>query len=619
MENSVKLDDSLKKDVEFVEEFSDQVRQGHIEAKECRDYVNNIQVSEEDRKIIEGRGQPVIIDNQIASKTDYFMGIERQTRTDPKAFPRTPQHEEDADAITDGLRYACDNGEWDIERSEAFDNLIVEGIEGYSVVVEKNPKGEYEIFPRRIAWDRLIYDYRSTDRYFRDSKRKGVVIWMDEDDAKTRFKNKHDLIEQSINAGDDEDDLFEDKPTDFSWNDKAGRRLKVVDLYELKGGVWLHKIFSKEGYFVEPAPSKYLDEFGRPDCPIELGSAYIDKDNDRFGLVRRMISLQDMVNKMLSKYMHYMNSNQTWGNERGPDATQAKKQANLPNGHFSLKGDAKYGEAFGIVSQDNKAVGTFTILQQAMQSLSQIGGSSIVDEADSGRAKELAAQNKLMELGPVLDTHRQVSKRVYKQIYNRMKQFWTEPKWVRITDDENVPKFTQLNERVTYRQALMEKFDEIPQEVANHPGLNDEFVRNNVSEIDVDIILEESQDVITVQQETFQVLANLAEKYGKEEVPFEEMVRLSNMPNKNAFLERTKGNEQQRQKQAETQAQKQQEIEELQKKSIILDMEGKEIRNEEVDSKISLNEAKTAEITENAEAQGIENELVTESVIANTV
>lgn len=96
------------------------------------------------------------------------------------------------------------------------------------------------------------------------------------------------------------------------------------------------------------------------------------------------------------------------------------------------------------------------------------------------------------------------------------------------------------------------------------PGQLDRVVgvENPVSEIDVDIILNEAPDVVTIQQEQFEVVARLAEVYGPQEVPFEEVIKLSSLRNKEEFLERTKGNEEQQQAaQEEAQTLQQQQVE----------------------------------------------------------
>ena len=66
------------------------------------------------------RGQPPVIDNRIKTKIDYLVGLEKQQRVKPKAFPRTPQHEDDADGATEALRYVAEQREL---RGEALRRL----------------------------------------------------------------------------------------------------------------------------------------------------------------------------------------------------------------------------------------------------------------------------------------------------------------------------------------------------------------------------------------------------------------------------------------------------------------------------------------------------------------
>ncbi len=555
-----------KKLLDYVESFVEKTHLGHEEARTRRSYVNNQQWTEEEKRKIRARKQPVITDNAIKRKTDYFLGIERQTRTDPKAYPRTPDHDEAGEAFTDALRFVCDNNDWDIERSEGFDCLIVEGIEGYIVATENVPdrrKGmDVNITLNHIPWDRIIYDPHSRDRFFRDCKYKGVVTWMDEVDVLEMFPDAEEAVSDSYRHA-DHDDVFDDRPNKAVWTDKKRKRLKVIQLYYQEKGAWKHAVFTQGGFLVEPEDSPYHDEFGRPDCPIELAGAYIDKDNDRYGLVQDMISLSDMNNKLLSKSTHILNSSQTWGNQQGPEAKEAKKAAQNPNGHFELTGKAKFGEDFGIIPTDNKAMQVQGLLQYVRQSLDQIGGNSMVGGSESGRSKEIDQQTKNMELGPVLDTHRQCSKHVYRQIWSRIKQFWTDERWIRVTDDEDNLKWVSLNRPQTYREALEAKFGQVPPQAEGDPNLdqprldemgNPVLVQNDVAEIDVDIIIEDAPDIINIQQEQFSVMAKLAETYGPEHVPFEEVLKLSTLRNKDAFIERTKGSEQQ-QAQAAQQAQ----------------------------------------------------------------
>jgi hypothetical protein len=73
------------------------------DAERDRDYVDGKQLSSDELAELDRRGQPPVIDNRIKTKIDYLVGLEKQQRVKPKAFPRTPQHEADADAATESL------------------------------------------------------------------------------------------------------------------------------------------------------------------------------------------------------------------------------------------------------------------------------------------------------------------------------------------------------------------------------------------------------------------------------------------------------------------------------------------------------------------------------------
>jgi hypothetical protein len=64
------------------------------------------------------------------------------------------------------------------------------------------------------------------------------------------------------------------------------------------------------------------------------------------------------------------------------------------------------------------------------------------------------------------------------------------------------------------------------------PRLNEVVeVRNNVQEMDVDIIMTDSPNTESLWQETFESLMELAKAYGPEAVPFSVALELSRLPN----------------------------------------------------------------------------------------
>src|SRR5690606_11148416 len=143
----------------------------------------------------------------------------------------------------------------------------------------------------------------------------------------------------------------------------------------------------------------------------------------------------------------------------------------------------------------------------------------------SGRAIQAQQSGGVVELGPIYDVHRGWKRRIYRQIWYRIKQFWDEERWVRVTDEESNVKFVGLNRQLTERDRIASELGIEPDQVERAlaqmgavalPGALDQpaGIENEVSKIDVDIILREAPDTISIQQEQFAEIVNLAQVYG---------------------------------------------------------------------------------------------------------
>ena len=167
------------------------------DAERDRDYVDGKQLTSDELAELARRNQPPVIDNRIKTKIDYLVGLEKQQRVKPKAFPRTPRHEADADAATESLRYVAEAEDYEAKRSAVWRNMLVEGIGGFRVYAEPSryappfdpmnssalTQPEYDICLQRIGWDRLFFDPHSAETDFSDACYLGIVTWMDFDDA----------------------------------------------------------------------------------------------------------------------------------------------------------------------------------------------------------------------------------------------------------------------------------------------------------------------------------------------------------------------------------------------------------------------------------------------------
>lgn len=503
----------------------------------ARDYVDGAQLTAGEEAELKRRGQPPVVFNLTRRKVEWLKGLEVKQRTDPKAFPRTPQHQEDAESVTDAIRFVCDDQDWDSVRSECYDNFLVEGFGGCEVIHKpkkmRNPRNsssmspavEYDVVINHYPWDRLFYDPHSRKADFSDARYKGVVLWMDHADFARKFPDQKDHVEALFSET--STDTYDDKPANI-WVDANRKRIRVLMIWYREGDAWHWCKFIK-GTKLQGGESPYEDEDGESVCPLIMGSAYIARDNSRYGVVRDMFSPQDEVNKRRSKALHGINSRQTVGVQGAVESVAAlKRELAKPDGHVEVSLEAYEVAAhagtkpFDILPTGDQTSGQIALMEGAEKHMDIIGANAALagetGESASGRAVLARQQGGMIELAALTDRLHRFTREVYRHIWMRIRQFWTAERWIRVTDDEANARFVGLNVPVTLEQKLGEMDQQQAQAVALRLGLYPGDprlqaaigIKNNVSELDVDIILEEVPDRVTLEGEVFEALL----KYG---------------------------------------------------------------------------------------------------------
>lgn len=490
-------------------------------AERDRDYYDNKQWTSDEKKTIEARGQPVTTHNAIQRKVDYMSGLERQTRRDPKAFPRTPGDEGAAQAATDALRYATENADWDVVRSAAWDNLIVEG-ECAIMVGAKNSKQGIDPDLTHIRWDRFFADPHAAKADFSDAAYMGFITWDDVENAKALFPGKDDILETTLSDA-SKFDTYDDKPKWRLWADHKRKRVRYAEIYYRRGQVWYRCVFTKAGHLLAPEPSPYLDENGEPENPIKAVCLRRDRDNNTYGDVRIMISPQDGLNKGISKAIHTFTMRQSRVSRgAGVDADTVKKELAKPDGSIVADKDE-----FEVLPTNDIGAAALNMMQISMGFIDGLGANASLQgkqEQDlSGRALLAQQQGGMVELARAMDRLRMLSLAVYRSTWFRIKQFWTGERWIRVTDDERVPRFVGLNKPVTMLEAAQEQLAPMLQDPQTRPQAELQLgllardpmaqqpvkIENPVAEIDVDIVIDEGMDTPTIQSEQFDTITKI--------------------------------------------------------------------------------------------------------------
>lgn len=523
MENGINSNEvTHDKLLKYYEDAESSTYDARTASNKARDYFDGKQWTSEEKKELNNRKQPALVKNRIKSKVNYLTGAEVQTRTDPRAYPRTPEHSEEAESVTDALRFVWDNADGDEIRSEVKEEQIVEGIGAAEVIGEKRGD-DVEIVINHIPFDRFFYDPHSRKKDFSDARYKGIIAWMDFAVAKEKYSNKVDVIEATQDSGDSTDESYDDRPREQCWINASRKRVKVIQLYWQENGTWMVSHLTKGGYLIDPIESPYVDEYGKPDCPIEAVSAYVDRENNRYGVVADMISPQDEVNKRSSKALHLLNTRQArYDKNYMGNMTKEQIRAELakPDGIIDAP-----REAFEILQTNDMAAGNLQLLQEAKMEMEVTGPNASMqgkqDGDQSGRAILAQQQGGMVEISRLLDSGRNWDRRMYRQIWNRIRQYWTEQKWIRVTDDDKGARFVGLNQPLTVRDEIEMELQNIPEGperdfvqqelMKNDPQLDQVVgIRNEVARMDVDIIVQESPDMVNLQGEEFEQLSAMA-------------------------------------------------------------------------------------------------------------
>ncbi len=537
--------------VEYFVDSEDSTQASRLLSERDADYYDGNQLTSEELKTLAQRKQPPVINNRIKPKIDYMLGAELKTRTDPKAFPRNPQTDEDAaNAATDSLRYVCDRTKFERVRSLCYEDGLKYGSYGSQMVV--TPKGsDYNIDVVHVPWDRMFWDPHSRAKDFSDSKYKGVVIWQDKEDALDSplytAKNKATHISDNSEST-NSTETYGDKPQ-HRWTDAKRNRVRVVYMEYLYKGEWYFCYFTKSGFLRDPAKIPFVDDDGQSVPSLEYQSLFVDRDGNRYGQVRQYISMQDEINKRRSKGLHLLNSRQTIG-EKGAveNVAAAKRELAKPDGHIEVTP----GMEFKIQETSDMSAGNFNMLQEAKNEIDAQGPNAAMVGAEkrdlSGRAIQALQSGGNTETSIQTDGLRDWEHRNYRLIWYCIKKYWTAEKWFRVTDDENAPKYVGLNTPTTAGEQFKKQMEKQGQQVdeqmlAQIPEAQAPIVSNNVAQLDVDIILEDVPDTVTIQQEQFEALTQIYPTVPDQlkGLAFEMLVEASSLRNKKKIIDKLQG------------------------------------------------------------------------------
>src|SRR6185437_1133534 len=269
------------------------------EARQARHYYHGDQWTSEEIAVLQRRKQPVVTSNRIERKINAVVGIVEKLRQDPKAYARTPEHEQGADVATAVMRYVLDNNDWKSKSTRNARLGAVDGIAGVEFDLETGDHGDPDLGIHIVYCDTFFYDPRSFDEGFTDARYMGIAKWIDVDQAKELIPNKAAEIDGLMESGSDITSSA-DQDRERVWVNTSLKRLRLVDHWYICKGKWCWTLYIGNTVMMQGV-SPFHDNKGKTFPRFLMFSANVDHDGDRYGFIRNLKSAQDEINMRRSK------------------------------------------------------------------------------------------------------------------------------------------------------------------------------------------------------------------------------------------------------------------------------------------------------------------------------
>lgn len=457
---------------------------------DARRYYHGSQYTQEQITSLRKRRQPIMTFNRVNRKIDGVVGVLEQARQDPKAFPRTPEHEEGADLATAVIRYVLDKQDWDAKSPVCSMTAAVDGIGGIELDLEQGDKGDPDVGFTDVEVDSFFYDPRSHRADFSDARYMGIGKWFDDDIAKDMFPEADD------NSFSSDDELTSNSDREARWfrSDGIQKRVRVVEIWYKHRGGWCWAVFSGNAVLKE-GKSPFQDEDGKDYCKYIMFSASVDQDGDRYGFVRNLKSPQDGINAKQSKMQHILASKRIILSQGAVDDIE-KTRAEWARPDGVVITNRPVNEGVKTDDQSFDFAGWVKMLELNQSEIENFGPNRTLlgqggVESRSGRAMAMLHQSGMAELGPFVQSHKGWKIRVYRAIWNAVQKHWQAERWVRVTDDQGLAQFIQING------------------LQMDPQTGQPTMVNAVGSLDVDIILDEGPDTINMMQDLYETLSQV--------------------------------------------------------------------------------------------------------------
>jgi hypothetical protein len=466
------------------------------------DFYDGMQWRPDDEAVLTERRQSPLVYNEVAPMCDWLIGTERRTRVDWKAMPRSEDDVDLADTKTKVLKFVSDINRVPFARSRAFADAVKGGVGWVDDGTRDDPTQDV-LYSRYEDWRNVLHDASGYELDLSDARYVFRWRWVDEDIAMTMFPSRAAQIRRAV-----EDSAYRmvDSMEEADWQVSRGES----ELVRSSGFIYAQGYGSPfavdakrrrvrliECQYRKPAKVQIVDDgpwrgaiaspFDRTLASHVRGTTIVEKvmlrthvaifteadmlamgpsiyrhnrfsltpiwcyrrgrDRLPYGVVRRVRSIQEDINKRASKALFLLNTNQIIADEGAvTDWNEARDEADRPDGTIIKKA----GKEFEIRRDLQQATGQMEMMTLGAQSIQKSAGVSNENlgrqtNAVSGEAiKARQLQGSVVTTEPFDNLRLAVQVQGEKQL-SAIEQFYTQEKVVRLTGTRGALDWVKIN------------------------------------------------------------------------------------------------------------------------------------------------------------------------------
>ncbi|PTM61893.1 hypothetical protein [Phreatobacter oligotrophus] len=477
------------------------------------DFYDNEQWSDDDKAILEARGQKALVYNVTATTIDWVLGTERRARSDFKVLPRRKKDAKPAERKSELLKYLSDCNDSPFHWSRAFADAVKVGCGWIEDAIQDGTENE-PIVTRYCNWREMLGDSSASEMDYSDGRYIFRSKWVDVDVACAIFKNRKEIIESSVDNVDqfvelslygdgpmDQKEMDLDRVTTGRRSDNAiggyhRRRVRLIECWyrapaevpKISKGMFAGEIYDPRspGHQEEIAAGEsevVTRTTMRMNCAIftTFGMLWMGPSPYRhnrfpftpvwgfrrgrnglpYGMIRRIRDIQEDINKRASKALHILSTNKVIMDEGAVDDIAAFEEEIARPDAVIVK---KAGKNIDINADRDLSQWHLELMSRSIAMVQQSSG--VTDElmgrgtnATSGIAIQSRQDQGQMATSGLFDNLRYAKQKSGEKQCSLLEQFMTERKAFRITDKRGNPQYIEVNDELPENDITRSKAD----------------------------------------------------------------------------------------------------------------------------------------------------------------